>query len=116
MPEDESVPAVTDPIAWYDHHASELIARYESPAPEKINDWFRGFLPDQSGFILDVGAGSGRDAAWLASLGHEVIAVEPSERMRGLGRELHGHAARITWVNDRFSAKKEGSQKFSSLG
>jgi SAM-dependent methyltransferase len=112
MPEDEPVPASTDPIAWYDLHAGEVVNRYESPAPEKINDWFRGFLPDQSGFILDIGAGSGRDAAWLTSLGHEVIAVEPSERMRALGQELHGHAAGITWVSDRLP----GLEKVHRLG
>ena len=31
---------------------------------------------------LDVGAGSGRDAAWLASLGYEVVAAEPAAGMR----------------------------------
>jgi protein-L-isoaspartate O-methyltransferase len=82
MPEDESVPAINDPIGWYDVHADEAVGRYESLAPERINDWVRDFLPGQPGLILDVGAGSGRDAAWLASLGHEVIAVEPSEQMR----------------------------------
>jgi predicted NBD/HSP70 family sugar kinase len=55
MPEDESVPATNDPIAWYDHHAGEAVSRYESSAPDKINDWFRSFLPEQSVLILDVG-------------------------------------------------------------
>jgi hypothetical protein len=59
MPEDESVPAINDLIAWYDHHAGEAVSRYESLPPDKINDWFRAFLPEQSGLILDVGAGSG---------------------------------------------------------
>jgi hypothetical protein len=45
MPEDEPVPASTDPIAWYDLHVGEVVNRYESSAPEKINDWFRAFLP-----------------------------------------------------------------------
>jgi len=31
--------------------------------------------------ILDVGAGDGRDASWLASLGHDVIAIDPAEYM-----------------------------------
>jgi hypothetical protein len=38
MPEDESVPATNDPIAWYDHHAGEAVSRYESSAPDKINE------------------------------------------------------------------------------
>lgn len=32
---------------------------------------------------LDVGAGSGRDAAWLCDLGYEVVTVEPARGMRG---------------------------------
>lgn len=32
--------------------------------------------------ILDVGGGSGPDAAWLASLGHRITLVEPSEEQR----------------------------------
>jgi protein-L-isoaspartate O-methyltransferase len=103
MDEDESVPAIADPIAWYDRHSEEAVSRYESAAPEKINDWFRGILPEQSGLILDVGAGSGRDAAWLASLGHEVIAVEPSEQIRVRARELHADATGITWMRSRNS-------------
>ena len=101
MPEDEAVPASIDPIAWYDPHASEVVNRYEVPAPEKINDWYRAFLPGQPGFILDVGAGSGRDAAWLASLGHEVIAVEPRDQLRARARELHAGASGITRIDDR---------------
>jgi SAM-dependent methyltransferase len=112
MPEDESVPAPTDPIAWYDLHAGEAVSRYESPSPEKINNWLRPFLPGQPGFILDVGAGSGRDAAWLASLGQEVIVVEPSEQMRAQAQDLHGGAAGITWMNDRLP----GLEKVHRLG
>ena len=112
MPEDDSLPASTDPIAWYDLHAGEVVNRYESPAPEKINDWFRAFLPGQPGFILDVGAGSGRDAAWLASLGHEVIAVEPSDQLRARAQELHAGVSGITWINDRLP----GLEKVHRLG
>ncbi|MCB1674657.1 MAG: methyltransferase domain-containing protein, partial [Halioglobus sp.] len=37
-----------------------------------------------SGLALDVGAGSGRDARWLAGKGYEVIAVEPGQGFRRL--------------------------------
>jgi protein-L-isoaspartate O-methyltransferase len=39
-------------------------------------------LPAPPARVLDVGAGSGRDAAWLTSLGLEVVAVEPSVALR----------------------------------
>jgi SAM-dependent methyltransferase len=47
--------------------------------------------------VLDVGAGSGRDAAWLASLGFDVVAVEPSAAMVQEARRFHPTAP-INWV------------------
>ncbi|MCD0450510.1 class I SAM-dependent methyltransferase [Actinocorallia sp. API 0066] len=60
--------------------------------------------------MLDVGAGSGRDAAGLVRAGHRVVAVEPSEGMRRFGREAHPEEA-ITWVDDSLPdlASVEGS-------
>jgi FkbM family methyltransferase len=43
--------------------------------------------------VLDIGAGSGRDAAWLASLGYEVIAVEPSAAMVREAQRIHSESA-----------------------
>ena len=60
----------------------EAAARYESVDASRVNDWLREFLPSKPAAVLDVGAGSGRDAAWLASLGHDVVAVEPERVMR----------------------------------
>ena len=39
------------------------------------------------------------DAAWLAGLGHRVVAVEPTDGLRLPGMALHPSAL-ITWVND----------------
>jgi protein-L-isoaspartate O-methyltransferase len=45
------------------------------------------FFPHGSDLIaLDVGSGAGRDAAWLASLGYDVVAVEPAAGMRVEGQ------------------------------
>ncbi len=63
MPQDDSIAVTSDAIAWYDHNADEAVAFYEAASPDKVNDWLRGYLPSQQGLILDVGAGSGRDAA-----------------------------------------------------
>lgn len=49
--------------------------------------------------MLDVGAGSGRDAAWLAGLGHQVLAVEPSATFRAEGARLHPDP-KIAWTCD----------------
>jgi SAM-dependent methyltransferase len=70
---------------------------------EQVHAWLGDLLPDQPALIFDVGAGTGRDAAWLAASGHEVVAVEPSAAMRRNGQNLHPDH-RIRWVDDRLPA------------
>ena len=50
--------------------------------------------------VMDVGAGSGRDAAWLASLNYDVLAVEPSPSLRAEAIRLHP-ADSIRWLDER---------------
>ncbi len=80
---------MTDRGGWYETHAAEAAARYESVAAEQINAWLLDLLPKRRAAVLDVGAGSGRDTAWLTSLGHEVIATDPSAAMRVQARKWH---------------------------
>lgn len=56
-------------------------------------------FPSRPGAVLDIGAGSGRDAAALAGLGHRVLAVEPTAELRSLGRRIHADRA-IEWIDD----------------
>ena len=100
MSAEESSSDASDAVGWYDDHAESIAERHESLAPEKINAWLEALLPSQPALALDVGAGSGRDAARLSSLGHQVIAVEPSEQMRVRGQRLHA-SDNIRWINDR---------------
>ncbi|MEP0915078.1 methyltransferase domain-containing protein [Leptolyngbya sp. GB1-A1] len=95
-------------IQWYEQNAANIIPAYESLRAEEVHSWLSGLIPHSSAgetashcpsLILDVGAGSGRDAAWLASLGHEVIAAEPAAAMREEGQRLHPDA-RIRWTDD----------------
>lgn len=87
-------------IPYYDQHATALTEQYEALAPEAVHHWLIDLIPTRKGLkALDVGAGSGRDAAWLASRGYDVWAVEPSEGMRTQGKQLHA-TSRITWVED----------------
>ena len=67
----------------------EAAARYESVDASHVNGWLRDFLPSRPAAVLDVGAGSGRDATWLASLGYDVVAVEPDRVMRDEMRRWH---------------------------
>ena len=84
---------------WYDEHAADAVEMYEGADPAALHAWLDGLLPTSSSLVADIGAGSGRDAAWFASLGHEVLAVEPSVAMRDEGMRLHADA-RIRWVAD----------------
>jgi SAM-dependent methyltransferase len=52
--------------------------------------------------MLDVGAGTGRNAAWFAGRGSQATAVEPVAELREAGRALHGAAVR--WIDDRLPA------------
>ena len=86
-------------VRFYEANAAGLAGQYESVEPEQVHDCWLRFLPRSKGLILDVGAGSGRDAAWFASKGHEVVAVEPSAKMRGEAARRHPAAA-IHWIDD----------------
>jgi SAM-dependent methyltransferase len=86
-------------IDWYDLHAHEVAPLYESIDPADSLGWLPGMIQRRWSNVVDIGAGTGRDAAWLASLGHSVVAVEPSIRMRAIGRRAHS-SPRIHWMTD----------------
>ena len=94
---------MADPIAWYDANADAAAARYEGVPAERLHGWLADLLPEAPAAALDVGAGSGRDAAWLSSRGYDVVAVEPSPRMRTIARERHTEPA-IRWLADSLPA------------
>lgn len=88
-----------DPIAWYDAHAPEIAPAYEAIEAAQLHGWLADLLSPAGAAALDVGAGTGRDAAWLASLGFDVVAVEPSAAMRAQAAKLRPDAA-VRWLDD----------------
>jgi SAM-dependent methyltransferase len=90
---------MSDAVNWYDDRAGELAQRYEAVAAEKVHAWVVASLPISPALILDVGAGSGRDAAWLISRGFDVVAVEPSAGMLAEAQRLHPSPS-IRWLSD----------------
>lgn len=93
-----------DPTRWYDRHVQDASACYEALPFEEVHGWLLPQLPPPNGALaLDVGAGSGRDAAWLADRGFDVVAVEPSAAMRTQARLRHS-SPRIRWIDDRLPA------------
>ena len=91
---------------------SEILKGYEDAASD--GDFIQGLdgissvdlfapviehFPQQPSYVLDIGAGTGRDAAWLASLSHTVVAVEPVDALLHAGISKH-KSPNIFWVND----------------
>ena len=90
---------------YYSDHANELFRSYQSVEAEAVHGSWSDLLPDQPGLACDIGAGSGRDAAWLAGKGWDVIAVEPAAELRQLGeaftsRQQH-QSGSVSWLDDR---------------
>lgn len=85
-------------VAYYDVLAARLAPTYDSISFEQANAGIDPYLPAAPASVLDVGAGSGRDARALAAMGHDVMAVEPSEAFRSIAAVAD---AGIAWMDDR---------------
>ncbi|NMV36491.1 class I SAM-dependent methyltransferase [Ralstonia insidiosa] len=85
--------------AGYGSRATELAAQYESITFEAVHRDVIHLFPQHDADVLDIGAGSGRDAAALAARGHRVVAVEPTLELRQEGKRLHP-LPNLEWVDD----------------
>ncbi|MFC7476157.1 methyltransferase [Dankookia sp. GCM10030260] len=92
-----------DTITPYHRGFEEFAEAYEAFGFAEIHAGALPFLPVRPGLMLDVGAGSGRDADWFAARGWEVVAVEPAAALRQEAARLHP-SPRIRWVDDRLPA------------
>ncbi len=87
----------------YAEHLEELVARYEAIDFTTKHRSVLALLPPAPASAIDIGAGTGRDAAWLAERGYRVVAVEPTEALRTRAIALHPSPA-IEWVDDSLPA------------
>jgi SAM-dependent methyltransferase len=83
----------------YGETADILVKRYESVAFADVHRHILHLFPKSPSRVIDIGAGTGRDAAGFCQLGHSVTAVEPTPEMRGHGQRLHGDLP-IRWIDD----------------
>jgi SAM-dependent methyltransferase len=83
----------------YARDAPDLVQSFEEISAADVYAPVAHFIPAQPARFVDIGAGTGRDAAWFAALGHSVLAVEPTEALLGAGTKLHP-SPRISWLND----------------
>jgi 2-polyprenyl-3-methyl-5-hydroxy-6-metoxy-1,4-benzoquinol methylase len=89
---------LTKNITYYSTNASTLAKQYDSVSFESVHkDWLQA-IPKE-GMVLDVGAGSGRDARYLAAKGLGVVAVEPAEGIREIAQE-YTVSNPIHWISD----------------
>lgn len=84
-------------IEGYASAAPELIERYGDIDPEAHLAPVRAFLPRTPATIVDIGAGIGTEARWLASQGHSVVAVEPVAAFREAAGRMSGN---VRWHDD----------------
>jgi SAM-dependent methyltransferase len=83
----------------YADEAEDLFKRYESIPAADAHRAVRHLIPAGPSRVLDIGSGTGRDAAWFASMGHRVVAVEPTDALRLPAMALHP-SPQIEWLND----------------
>jgi len=86
-------------IDGYAEDASYLIQSFEAISSTDILSHVLDFIPSPPCRVIEIGAGTGRDAAWLAEQGFDVVAVEPVCEFRQAGKLLHP-SPQIKWFND----------------
>ncbi len=84
----------------YALQAPSLFERYEKRASERVHAAVLRWFPAVPSRVLDIGAGTGRDAAYFAAKGQSVLAVEPVAELREGAARLHPEPS-IEWLEDR---------------
>jgi SAM-dependent methyltransferase len=83
----------------YGEQAPILLRQYESVTFAQAHLPILHLIPREPCAVVDIGAGTGRDAAAFAEMGHRVVAVEPTAELRQGGMALHS-SAMIEWLDD----------------
>jgi SAM-dependent methyltransferase len=98
----------------YAEEADALFMRYESIPAAEAHRAILHLIPTAPGRVLDIGSGTGRDAAWFAGCGHRVVAVEPTDAVRLRAIALHPLPG-IEWLDDslpELAALRRRSEQF----
>lgn len=87
-------------IEYFNVHAVTLAAEYVAMDRAKVHTDLLRMMPEKTPLkILDIGAGSGADAAMFADMGHDVVAAEPAEKLRGIAEEIF-HDKAVQWNDE----------------
>lgn len=101
---------------FYDHNVEELNAVYLAVSSTDVHKSWIELLPSE-GSVLDIGAGTGRDSAFMADCGLDVVAVEPSYPML-LKAQQNFPDKNILWLNEGLPALEQTiklQRKFSLI-
>jgi SAM-dependent methyltransferase len=90
---------MTHSTAGYAREAPDLLNRYEKIIVDDLHKPVWHLIPTTPSRLLDIGAGTGRDAAAFAAMGHRVVAAEPVDELREGAKRLHP-SPRIEWLAD----------------
>ncbi|MDQ8731504.1 class I SAM-dependent methyltransferase [Bradyrhizobium sp. LHD-71] len=88
-----------NPNPGYAREADVLVDTWETVSFVELHQPVLHLIPAGPCSILDIGAGSGRDAGHLAAMGHHVVAVEPVDELRTAAMTRHP-SPRIAWIDD----------------
>ncbi|MFG2007388.1 class I SAM-dependent methyltransferase [Spirillospora sp. NPDC048911] len=97
----------------YGEDADVLARQYESLEFADVHAAVLHLFPAKPALVLDIGAGTGRDAAALSRLGHRVVAVEPTAELRAYGQRAHPEP--IEWIDDALPEVPVVLERFESF-
>ncbi len=88
-------------VQYFNDRADALSLQYNSLDRARAHAGLIELLPKLEKLeMLDVGAGSGADAALYAEMGHDVVAVEPAWKLRNIAKKMFRNG-RIKWIADK---------------
>ncbi len=82
----------------YNQNADQFASQYDSVTFESVHQSWQQYWPVSGNHVLDIGAGSGRDSRWFVEQGCLVVAVEPCDNLRALGKQNSSDS--IQWFGD----------------
>lgn len=75
-------------LKYYNNHAASISKQYETADVSAVQELLLEIFPENS-YLLEIGCGSGRDAAFMVENGYHLVAIDASKNMIREAKELH---------------------------